>query len=112
MGKRLSDEDAARGARLREIREALSATQEEMVPLLNAAAERLLLSVRYKYYTVSRMESGSIGFEDAAVWLSLDPHRKANGPLRWDWFVFGDRKVGQRLPDSRRPSVAAKASNG
>lgn len=92
MARKLTDEDTARGRRLAEIREALGLTQDAMVARLNAAAEGLGLSVRYKYYTVSRMESGSISFEDAAVWLSIDPSRKPGQPWRWDWFVFGEKR--------------------
>lgn len=110
MGKKLTADDAARGQRLRSIREARGLTQEEMVPLLNQAAERLGLAVRYKYYTVSRIESGSISFEDAAVWLSLDPSRdKASDPLRWDWLVFGERKGGKLRP---RPSEHPNEAGG
>jgi transcriptional regulator with XRE-family HTH domain len=103
MARKLTDQDIARGRRLAEIREALGLTQDAMVPRLNVAAEALGLAVRYKYYTVSRMEAGSLSFEDAAVWLSLDPERRG-----WEWFVFGaDHKRRKPVP---RPQTTAGAS--
>jgi transcriptional regulator with XRE-family HTH domain len=88
MARRRQDKaaNAARGKRLAEIRDQLGITQDAMVPLLNAAAAELRVPATYRYYTVSRNESGTISFEDAAVWLSLDPLRRG-----WDWFVFGER---------------------
>jgi len=59
-------------------------SQYDFAERLNAAAKDLGLPATYRYYTVSRNESGTIGFEDAAVWLSLDKRKRG-----WDWFIFG-----------------------
>lgn len=87
MARKLTEQDVARGKRLAAIREALGLTQSGIVDYLNEAAEALRLPARYRYYTVSRMEAGSISFEDAAVWLELDPDKENHG---WEWFVLGD----------------------
>lgn len=84
MARRLTPADVARGRRLTSIREALRLTQDAIVHRLNASARALGLPARYRYYTVSRMESGSISFEDAAVWLAIDPAGRG-----WEWFVLG-----------------------
>lgn len=84
MARRLTEADKARGKRLAAIREAIGITQEQMVGRLNAAALTFGLAARYRYYTVSRIESGSISFEDAAVWLSLAP---ASMKATWEWLV-------------------------
>jgi hypothetical protein len=86
MARKLTEQDEARGKRLTSIRDALELTQEGIVDLLNETALSLGLPARYKYYTVSRMEAGSISFEDAAVWLAIDPDKDVHG---WDWFVLG-----------------------
>jgi transcriptional regulator with XRE-family HTH domain len=113
MARRLTEADVARGRRLTTIRDALRLTQDAMVERLNTSARVLGLPARYRYYTVSRMESGSISFEDAAVWLALDPLRRG-----WDWFVLGkeimptirgeapesDRQVAGFPPKKRRVS--------
>ncbi len=103
MARKLTERDKQRGERVKAIRDGLGLTQYEFADQLNDAAERLGLPADYRYYTVSRLESGSVGFEDAAVCLSLDSERK-NGELRWDWFVFGERRVGRLKP---RPGGAA-----
>lgn len=90
MPKRLGKAERDRGERVRVIREALGVSQYDFSALLNESAKRLGLPEVYKFYTVSRMEAGSVSFEDAAVCLALDPSRKASEPLRWDWFVFGE----------------------
>jgi transcriptional regulator with XRE-family HTH domain len=108
MSRRRHDPDAMRerGKRLAEIRNALGLTQEEMVPKLNAAARKLGLPESYKYYTVSRNESGTISFEDATVWLSLD----SNPAHGWDWFVRGTvAKRGKLLP---RPGTTTAVHEG
>ena len=111
MARRLTEADVARGRRLTTIRDALRLTQDAMVERLNTSARALALPARYRYYTVSRMESGSISFEDAAIWLALDPLRRG-----WDWFVLGkeitptiraddsDRLVAGFPPKKRRVS--------
>jgi transcriptional regulator with XRE-family HTH domain len=95
---RRTEYDIARGKRLTHIREVLGLTQDAMVDRLNETALSLGLPARYKYYTVSRMESGAITFEDAAVWLALDPTRHG-----WDWFVLGTE------PERVRPRIPAVA---
>jgi transcriptional regulator with XRE-family HTH domain len=91
MARRRENPEAnrVRGERLKAIRDALGLSQYDIVPLLNAAAEALGLPASYRYYTVSRNESGSISFEDAAVWLSIAP---ASLPVSWEWFVLGEAK--------------------
>ncbi len=84
MARQLTERDIERGRRVRAIREALGLTQDAIVGELNDTAKRMGLPATYRYYTVSRMESGSIGFEDAAVWIALDPEGRD-----WEWFVFG-----------------------
>ncbi len=79
MASRLTAQDVERGRRLTGIRETLELTQYQMAD-------------RYRYYTVSRMEAGSITFEDAAIWLSLDPVR-GHG---WEWFVFGTPTIAPK----------------
>ena len=79
---------AERGKRLRLIRESLGLSQYDLAPLLNETAARLGLPANYRYYTVSRAESGTISFEDAAVWLAIDPAHHT-----WEWFVFGEAKA-------------------
>ena len=56
---------------------------------------------RYEYYHVSRIESGSVNFEDAAVLISLDPEQRS-----WDWFIFG---TSAEMPVKIRPSVAMRS---
>lgn len=97
MAREITEYDRARGRRLKQIREALKLSQAAVVERLNEAADALGLPARYEYYTVSRMEKGSITFEDATVWLSIDPARKGREPLRWDWFVVGDTRVTRRV---------------
>jgi transcriptional regulator with XRE-family HTH domain len=75
----------ARGKLLLEIREHLGLSQFEMAARLNEQAMALRLPQSYRDYTVSRNESGTISFEDAAVWLALDPARAIHG---WEWFIF------------------------
>lgn len=82
-----------RGRRLAEIRDRLGLTQYEMVDPLNAKARALGLPEVYRYYTVARMEGGVISFEDAAVYLALDPEQRS-----WDWFVFGKEKRAGKHP--------------
>jgi transcriptional regulator with XRE-family HTH domain len=84
MARRLTEQDKARRMRLKEIRTALDLTQDALVAQLNEAAKRMGLPANYRYYTVSRMESGSMSFEDAAVWLAIDPENRG-----WEWFVSG-----------------------
>lgn len=87
-----------RGRRLADIRARLSLSQYDIAPKLNAAARSLGLPESYKYYTVSRNESGTISFEDAAVWLSIDPLARG-----WDWFVLGLE------PTPVRPTIQGEA---
>lgn len=86
---------AERGKRLRTIRESLGLSQYDLAPLLNEMAARLGLPANYRYYTVSRAEAGTISFEDAAVWLAIDPARHS-----WEWFVFGEAgaRAGKHPP--------------
>lgn len=79
--------DLERGTRLRLIREALGYTQFDFVEKLNQTARALGLPATYRYYTVSRIESGALGFEDAAIYLALDPEGRG-----WDWLVWGERE--------------------
>lgn len=92
----------ARGQRLASIREGLGLTQDAIVERLNAAAARLGLPANYRYYTVSRMESGTISFEDAAVWLSL-----TNGARDWNWLVFGEGGAHHATHPAARPMRAS-----
>lgn len=100
MARRREDAEGMeeRGRRLRSIREALGLTQYDIVPKLNEAAERFGLPPNYRYYTVSRAESGTISFEDAAVWLAIDPAHHS-----WEWFVFGDRPPKSAKHPPTRP---------
>lgn len=91
-----------RGRRLRSIREALGLSQYDIAPLLNQAAEQLGFPANYRYYTVSRNEAGTISFEDAAVWLAIDP---AHHSL--DWIVYGDRTPAEATRARRTPAKAA-----
>ena len=93
---------AERGKRLRTIRESLGLSQYDLAPLLNEMAARLGLPANYRYYTVSRNESGTIGFEDAAVWLAIDP-----GHHSWDWFVFGEREAKAAKHPPPKPADAS-----
>jgi transcriptional regulator with XRE-family HTH domain len=86
LARRLTRYDKARGKRAAEIREGLGLTQQGVVERLNKAAEDLGLPARYQYYTVSRMEQGSMSFEDARAWLTIAKPRRT-----WEWFVAGDR---------------------
>lgn len=103
MASRLTAQDIERGRRLTGIRETLDLTQYQMADRLNDAAEAMGLPARYRYYTVSRMESGSITFEDAAIWLSLDPVR-GHG---WEWFVFGTPTIS---PKRQHPPTPIEAN--
>lgn len=86
MARRKRDKagDAERGARAREIRDLLGQSQYDIVELLNSTARRMGLTAAYRYYTVSRMERGSISFEDAAVYVAIDPQQRG-----WEYFVLG-----------------------
>lgn len=99
-------EVAARGARLRTIREGLGVSQYVMATKLNEAARRLGLPGDYMYFHVSRMERGSVTFEDAAVWLSL-----TNGARSWDWLVFGEehhaRPAAKPMHAAPKPASAS-----
>lgn len=86
MARKLTEQDRQRGERLVQIRDALGVTQEAVVAILNDAAQNLGLPARYKYYTVSRMESGSMSFEDAATWLAIAPPSMG---CTWEWFALG-----------------------
>ena len=80
-----SDAMTERGRLLKAIREdRLGVSQYEMADLLNAKATELGLPAAYLNYHVSRNERGTISFEDAAVWLAVDPDANVHG---WDWFV-------------------------
>ena len=94
--------DAERGARLREIRELLGYSQFDFVEKLNQAARAMGLPATYRYYTVSRIESGALGFEDAAVYLALDPQHRS-----WDWFIWGEAKK----PPVADPALYKKVSS-
>lgn len=86
MSRRKRDKagDAERGTRAKEIRDLLGQSQYDIVELLNTTARRMGLPASYRYYTVSRMERGSISFEDAAVYVAIDPNKRG-----WEWFVLG-----------------------
>ena len=79
--------DVERGARAKAIRELLGQSQYDIVELLNATAKRLGFDSTYRYYTVSRIERGSISFEDAAVYVAIDPQQRG-----WEYFVLGAAK--------------------
>lgn len=97
MARALTDHDRARGERAAEIRDRLGRlTQEAMTEKLNDTARQLGLPATYRYYTVSRMERGTISFEDAAVLIALDPERRG-----WDWFVRGE-------PTASAPAASPK----
>ena len=76
--------DRSRGQRLRQIRETYNETQPVFAKRLNAEAKRRGYPQRYYDVSVSRIEMGSMTFEDATVWLSLDPLERG-----WGWFVLG-----------------------
>jgi hypothetical protein len=87
-----------RGARLREVREAMGLTQREFAERLNAVAKALDLPVRYEMYDVSVREIGrrSLDPEDYAIVSSIDPLKWS-----WEWLAFGRKltrgtKVGGR----------------
>ena len=99
----LSAADHARGERAREVREALGIqSQYDMVDVLNKTARQLGLLARYRYYTISRIESGSIKFEDAALYVYLDPKRRG-----WEWFVMGKESAPVKHAD---PAMFQKVS--
>lgn len=112
MTRKLGPTERARGRRLQGIREAMGVTQRVFATHLNVAAERLGLPAVYRHYTVSRIEAGSISFEDAAVVLSLYPGRNASDPLKWNWLAFGlDHLPAPEDPEdngqlAHRPSCA------
>lgn len=100
VAQRRRDEagDKARGERAREIRSLIDVSQWDLVPMLNNTAKALGLAPRYKYYTVSRIESrGTLSFEDAAVYVALDPQQRG-----WDWFVLGRGGVAKADPATFR----------
>lgn len=90
MARRREDKAAnvERGQRLLLIREALRKSQYDMAEVLNEAARAIGLPATYRYYTVSRNEAGTVSFEDAAVWLSVDPEARS-----WNWLVFGREQL-------------------
>lgn len=94
--------DLERGARLRMIREALDYSQFDFVDKLNQMARTMGLPATYRYYTVSRIESGALGFEDAAIYLALDPEHRG-----WDWFIWGET----RKPPMADPALYKKVSS-
>lgn len=101
----LSAADRARGERAREIREALGIqSQYDMVDVLNKAARQLGLAARYRYYTISRIESGSVKFEDATAYVHLDPKKRG-----WEWFVTGQEHHSAKHAD---PASFKKVSGG
>lgn len=100
--KRDRAEDLARGARAREIRELLGLSQWDIVEALNKTAKGLGLPAVYRYYTVSRVESGSISFEDARVYIALDPQKRG-----WEWFVTGHQPA-----QHANPALFKKAATG
>lgn len=93
-----------RGARLREIREALEMTQREFAAHLTGIALALGLSVRYEMYDVSVREIGrrALDAEDYAILSFVDPKR-----WTWHWLAFGEElKVKARVP-LPRPSQSS-----
>lgn len=88
--------DKGRGERARQIREVLAMSQYDMVDRLNATARSLGLPASYRYYTVSRMETGALGFEDALIYIALDPEQRG-----WEWFV-----TGKQAKDAKHASPA------
>lgn len=94
--------DTERGARLRMVREALGYSQFDFVDQLNAAARSLGLPALYRYYTVSRLESGAIALEDVEVYRALDPEHRD-----WEWFVWGEA----RKPPLANPALYKKVSS-
>jgi hypothetical protein len=106
MPRRTSDADRARGERIAEIRAQIpDRSQETFADAMTKAANAMGLTVKYRYYTISRMEGGSISFEDAAVALSLDKERRG-----WDWFVFGTDVRTARQPLPRKTTNRGGAS--
>lgn len=75
-----------RGARFREMREALGLKQSEMAERLNAVAASLGLDARYDGQAVSVRETGRVGLkiEDYAIASFIDPARWS-----WMWLPFG-----------------------
>lgn len=102
MARELTSYDRARGLKLKEIREAMELSQSAIVERLNDAARRLNLPDRYVYYTVSRMEKGSISFEDARVWLSVAADRDR---FTWEWFVGGPLLGSTVKPKASTPRL-------
>jgi len=80
----ISPYDRARGARLKQIREAYNETQPEFAKRLNKEARAHGYPERYYDVVVSRIENGSMTFEDAMVWMALDPHERT-----FEWFMKG-----------------------
>lgn len=75
-----------RKRRLKQIRTDLKLTQEQLLPVLNAAAARLGLRT-YTQSTLSKIEGGSqdISFDAVATYAAIDP--EGRGRL---WLAWGD----------------------
>ena len=79
-------------------------SQWDFVERLNSTAKALGLEPKYKYYTVSRIESrGAIDFETAAVYVALDPKQRG-----WEWFVLGNAGVPKIQPELYRKVSGGK----
>lgn len=91
----IADDDrsrAARGRRLRQVREALKMEQEDFAELLTSVAKQLGLGVSYKPLGISQRETGrrEMDAEDYAVIERVDPAQRSS-----EWLAFGkDLKVG------------------
>lgn len=70
-------------------------SQYDIVDRLNATARTMGLPAHYRYYTVSRMESGALGFEDALIYIAIDPEARG-----WEWFVTGKQAREAKKADS------------
>jgi transcriptional regulator with XRE-family HTH domain len=105
----LSDDDLARGQRIKAVRDARGETQPEF-------AERLaeLTKQRYDASEVSRLETGNrvATWDDIAAIASLDPEQRGRDWLGWDDDDSAEgatRKRPPRGPDGGTPALGVRA---
>jgi hypothetical protein len=90
-----------RGARFRQMREALGLSQGEMAAKLNSVSATLGLDLDYDAHDISVRETGRVGLkvEDYAVASFIDPQRWS-----WMWLPFGrelvQAKRGTKVADA------------
>ncbi len=98
-----------RGYRADQVRRDLGLDRQQFADLLaeRAAALGLTSGGKWTQTRVSKLILGRqpISLDDAAVVIDVDPEHRG-----WDWFVFGDARVGKIKPRPAKASSEGRRS--